>query len=266
MKILIAPAAFKHSLSASGVADAIARGLARSGLNADLVQIPMADGGNGTLDAFLATGGERVTLTVEGPQGAPVEAAYGLLDDGQTAVIEMALASGIELSPDNNALTASTYGTGQLMRHAIEHGARRLIVGMGGSATTDGGAGCLQALGVRLLDANGRDLPRGGGALGDLASIEVGTPDPRWLDVKLIIASDIENPAVGEHGAAAVFGPQKGASPEQVRLLDANLRHFFALSDDLLGVDVRDVRGAGGRRSVRRRADGLSRRANRVRH
>jgi glycerate kinase len=245
MKILIAPAAFKHSLSASGVADAIARGLARSGLNADLVQIPMADGGNGTLDAFLATGGERVTLTVEGPQGAPVEAAYGLLDDGQTAVIEMALASGIELSPDNNALTASTYGTGQLMRHAIEHGARRLIVGMGGSATTDGGAGCLQALGVRLLDANGRDLPRGGGALGDLASIEVGTPDPRWLDVKLIIASDIENPAVGEHGAAAVFGPQKGASPEQVRLLDANLRHFFALSDDLLGVDVRDVRGAG---------------------
>jgi glycerate kinase len=246
MRILIAPAAFKHSLSAAGVADAIARGLTRSGLNAELVQIPIADGGNGTLDAFLAAGGERVTLTVEGPQGAPVEAAYGLLDDGQTAVIEMALASGIELSPDNNALTASTYGTGQLMRHALERGAQRMIVGMGGSATTDGGAGCLQALDVvRLLDAAGRDLPRGGGALGDLARIEINTPDPRWNRVKLIIASDVENPAVGEHGAAAVFGPQKGASPEQVRLLDANLRHFFKLTDDLLGVDVSEVRGAG---------------------
>lgn len=245
MKILIAPAAFKHSLSAAGVANAIARGLTRSGLAAELVQIPMADGGNGTLDAFLATGGERVALTVEGPQGAPVEAAYGLLDGGQTAVIEMALASGIELSPDNNALTASTYGTGQLMRHALERGARRLIVGMGGSATTDGGAGCLQALGVRLLDAVGRDLPRGGGALRDLAHIETGGLDPRWRAVDLIIASDVENPAVGEHGAAAVFGPQKGASPQQVRLLDANLRHFFSLTDDLLRVDVREVRGAG---------------------
>jgi glycerate kinase len=245
MKILIAPAAFKHSLSAAGVADAIARGLTRSGLAAELVQIPMADGGNGTLDAFLATGGERVILTVEGPQGAPVEAAYGLLDGGQTAVIEMALASGIELSPDNNALTASTYGTGQLMRHALKRGARRFIVGMGGSATTDGGAGCLQALGVRLLDAAGRDLPRGGGALGDLAQIDTRGLDLRWLTAEVIIASDVQNLAVGKNGAAAVFGPQKGASPEQVRLLDANLNHFFALSSDLLRIEVRHVRGSG---------------------
>lgn len=246
-KILIAPGAFKHSLSAAEAAQAITRGLQRSGLQADLLTIPIADGGNGTLDAFLANGGRRITQTVEGPAGTPIEAAYGLLDDKQTAVIEMALASGLELLGNwqLNPLLTSTYGTGQLMQAALEAGARRIILGMGGSATVDGGAGCLQALGVGLYDAYGQSIPRGGGSLDQLFIIDTQGLDPRWRDVEVLIASDVDNPTLGPQGAAAVFGPQKGASPEQVEALEANLRHFFTLVNDQLGVDVRDVPGGG---------------------
>lgn len=247
MRILVAPGAFKHSLSAAGAAQAIERGLARSGLHVEVLTLPIADGGNGTLDAFLASGGRRVPVTVEDPIGRPVEAAYGLLPDGQTAVIEMALASGLELldSWQLNPLAASTYGTGQLMQAALEAGAKRVIVGMGGSATNDGGAGCMQALGVALMDAYGHELPRGGGTLDQLFIIDTQKLDPRWRDVEVLVASDVENPALGPKGAAAIFGPQKGATPQQVAKLEHNLTRFFTVVNEQLGRDVRAVPGGG---------------------
>ena len=245
MKIVIAMSAFKHSLSASAAAEAVARGLRRSGLAADLVLLPIADGGNGTLDAFLAGGGQRIAHTVRDPFGRPVEAAFGVRDD--LAVIEMALASGLELiaADELDPLRTSTYGTGELLRAALAAGARRLIVGMGGSATVDGGAGCLQALGVRLLDADGQDVPPGGGQLHLIRQIDASGLDPRWREVEVIIASDVDNPTLGDEGAAAVFGPQKGATPVQIETLEANLRHFFTLVADQMGVDVRATPGGG---------------------
>jgi glycerate kinase len=246
-KILIAPGAFKHSLSAGQAAQAIEDGLRRSGLQAHLLRLPIADGGNGTLDAFLAGGGQRHTVTVEGPLGHPVEAAFGLLKDGRTAVIEMALASGLELVSawQLNPLAASTYGTGQLMLAALKAGAQRIIIGLGGSATVDGGAGCLQALGVGLYDAYGQPVPRGGGALDQVFIVDPQGLDPRWRQVEVLVAVDVDNPALGDHGAAAVFGPQKGANPQQVARLENNLRHFFTLINDQLGRDVRSIPGGG---------------------
>ena len=245
MHIIVAPGAFKHSLSAAQAAAAIAAGLSRSGLDASLSLCPIADGGNGTLDAFLVGGGDRITVSTFDPLMRPVEAAFGLI--GDTAVIEMALASGLELlRPDElNALEASTYGTGLLLDAALNSGARRIIVGMGGSATSDGGAGCLQALGIRLLDADGKDVPPGGGHLSQIQTIDIRELNPRWFDVEVVIASDVDNPALGERGAAAVFAPQKGASTEDVTLIEANLRHFFTLVQEQIGVDVRDVPGGG---------------------
>ncbi len=245
MRIVIAASALKHSLSAADAARAIARGLTRSGLSADLTLLPVADGGNGTLDALLIGGGERITVPVADPLGRPVEAAFGLI--GSTAVIEMALASGLELLPADqlDPLRASTYGTGQLMRAALDAGARRVIVGMGGSATVDGGAGCLQALGVRLLDAEGGEVPPGGGSLHLIRSIDIAALDPRWREVEVIIASDVDNPTLGDQGAAAVFAPQKGASPDDLAALEANLTHFFALTAGQIGVDVGSMPGGG---------------------
>jgi glycerate kinase len=247
MKILVAPGAFKHSLSATAAAQAIARGLHRSGLAADLHLLPIADGGNGTLDAFLAGGGQRIAVRVLDPLQRPITAAYGLLDDGKTVVIEMALASGLELlrRDELNPLCTTTHGTGTLLQAALDAGAKRFIVGMGGSATVDGGAGCMQALGVRLLDEQGQDVPAGGGNLGRIRTIDVSALDCRWRDVEVNIASDVDNPTLGEQGAAAVFGPQKGATPDDVRALEANLRHFFTLVRDQLGVDVLDMKGGG---------------------
>jgi glycerate kinase len=247
MKILIASGAYKHSLSASAAVRAIAQGLRRSGLEADLLLLPMADGGNGTLDAFLAGGGQRIEVLALDPLERPVTAAYGLLDGGQTAVIEMALASGLELlrRDELDPLSATTYGTGTLLQAALDAGATRITVGMGGSATVDGGAGCIQALGVRLLDEHRQEVPLGGGNLHRVRTIDVSGLDPRWKRVEVIIASDVDNPTLGEQGAAAVFGPQKGARPDEVRILEDNLRHFFTLVRDQLGVDVLDVIGGG---------------------
>jgi glycerate 2-kinase len=247
MRILIAPAAFKHSLSAERVAEAIGVGLTRSTLQCTLQYIPIADGGNGTLNAFLTKGGQKLAQTVTGPLGQPVTAAYGILADGRTAVIEMALASGLELVPDDalDPLRASTYGTGELMRAALDSGAARFIVGMGGSATVDGGAGCLQALGVRLLDERGVEVPPGGGNLHRIHTIDTRGLDPRWRGAEVIVASDVDNLALGEQGAAAVFGPQKGAGPRDVETLEANLRHFFTVVATRLGVDVRETPGGG---------------------
>jgi glycerate kinase len=245
MEIIIAPGAFKHSLKAHQAASAIAAGLGRARLGAHLHVCPIADGGNGTLDAYLLDRGKRVNVTTFDPLMRRIESALGLIDD--TAVIEMALASGLELvaQAELDALTATTYGTGILMNAALDAGVKRMIIGLGGSATTDGGAGCLQALGIRLLDADGKDVPHGGGNLHRVRTIDVSHLDSRWRDVEVVIASDVDNPALGEHGAAAVFGPQKGASPEDVILLESNLSHFFTLVYEQLGVDVRDVPGGG---------------------
>lgn len=247
MKIIVAPGAFKHSLTANAAAQAIAAGLSTSGLAADLVVLPIADGGNGTLDAFLADGGQRLDVEVVDPLNRPITTPFGLLLDGQTAVVEMALASGLELltTAELNPLLATTFGTGQLLQAALASGVKRIIVGMGGSATVDAGAGALQALGVRLLDSSGQPIPLGGGGLRELATVDTSTLDPRWQSVELIIASDVTNPTVGEDGAAAVFGPQKGASLEQVKILDDNIRHFCAVVRDQIGVDVTNREGGG---------------------
>ncbi len=247
MKILVASGAFKGSLTAAAACDAIARGLAESGLGAVVEQLPIADGGNGTLDAFLAAGGQRVSLPVEDPLGRRVKADYGLIEDGRTAVIEMALASGMELlrADELNPLLASTAGTGQLLKEALERGARRIIIGLGGSATVDGGMGCLSALGLRLLDAAGKPIPAGGGGLARLAEIDAAGLDGRWRDMEIVIASDVENPTLGERGAARVFGPQKGADPAMVEQLEANLAHCFRLVAEQHGVDLRALPGGG---------------------
>ena len=247
MRIIVAPGAFKNSLTAQQAAAAIARGLQQSGLDASLVLAPVADGGNGTLDAMLAAGGERRSLAVKGPLGAMVQAEWGLLPGGRTAVIEMALASGMELLAQDelDPLRASTFGTGQLLAAALAAGATRIILGLGGSATVDGGAGCLQALGVQLLDAQGEQVAPGGAQLGRIARVDASGLDPRWQQVELLLASDVDNPALGEQGAAAVFGPQKGADAQQVALLEAQLSHFFTLIHEQTGRDVRQLPGGG---------------------
>lgn len=243
--ILVAAGAFKHSLPAAAACAAITRGLRASPLKLPLIEFPIADGGNGTLNAFLRHGGERIGVTVHGPLGELIDAAFGLLPDGETAVIEMALASGVELIERPDALAATTYGTGELIRTALDYGAKRIIIGLGGSATTDGGAGCLQALGLRLTDTSGEDIPRGGGGLQMLSAIDVSHLDPRLRKTEIIVAADVENPAVGPDGAAAVFGPQKGASPADVMRLDSTLVHWFSLSRHVTNVDVLHVPGGG---------------------
>lgn len=243
--ILVAAGAFKHSLTAAAACEAIARGLRASPLGLPLVVFPIADGGNGTLDAFLSQGGERIALTVHGPLGEKIPSAFGLLPDGETAVIEMALASGIELVPKPDALAATTYGTGELIRAALDRGVKRIIVGLGGSATTDGGAGCLQALDLRLTDATGKDIPWGGGGLQMLTSIDTSNLDPRLHETEIIVAADVENPAVGPDGAASIFGPQKGASSADIELLDSALTHWFDLTHRITHVDVSHMSGGG---------------------
>jgi len=247
MKILIAANAFKHSLTATEASAAIHEGLLQSGLPASYQLLPIADGGNGTLDAFLATGGERISLEVFDPLLRPIQADYGLLPDGKTAVIEMAQASGLELlaSHELNPLIASTYGSGQLMADALNRGVKSIIIGLGGSATVDGGMGCLQALGVKLLDASGNEVRSGGGGLGDIVRVDAAGMDARWQDVEIIIASDVENPTLGEKGAARVFGPQKGADPATVEILEQNLRHCFTILLEQRGIDLRHVPGGG---------------------
>lgn len=247
MRILIAPGAFKHSLGAGQAATAIKRGLSQALPGATLITLPIADGGNGTLDAWLAQGGTRYALTVNDPLMRPIEAEYGMLPDGNTAIIEMALASGIELLTDaeRNPLKASTSGTGELMQGALNKGARRFIIGMGGSATVDGGSGAIRALGIKLLDATGNEIPHGGGYLTEIATIDASGLDPRWQDCDIIIASDVENTLLGEKGAAAVFGPQKGASEDDVATLAKNLSHFAELIATQQGNDIREIEGTG---------------------
>jgi len=248
MKITIAPDSFKESLTAVQAADAIARGLRRALPHSELVCAPMADGGEGTVEALVvATGGRFLTARVTGPLGETLEAPYGVLGDGETAVIEMAAASGLPLVPPDrrNPLVTTTYGTGELIRAALDAGARKILVGVGGSATTDGGAGMAEALGAKLLNASGRSIARGGGALTHLARIDVSCLDERLKRTKILVASDVTNPLCGERGAARVYGPQKGATPAMVEQLDRALAHFAAIIRRDLGADVLHVPGAG---------------------
>ncbi|MBK9122391.1 MAG: glycerate kinase [Chloroflexi bacterium] len=232
-------------MSAVAAADAIARGLRASPLDDAVDLLPIADGGNGTVDAFLVHGGRRETRRVTGPLGAPVDADFALLPDGRTAVIEMALASGLELVDQLDAGRASTHGTGELIRAALDAGVSRLIVGVGGSATTDGGAGCLMALGLSVAQADGAEIGSGGISLHNAAQIDTTGLDPRLPNVEVIVATDVDNPATGPEGAAVVFGPQKGADAQLVESLDAALSRWFSLATSVTGRDVTHEPGAG---------------------
>ncbi|KTC42930.1 MAG: glycerate kinase [Pseudomonas sp.] len=248
MKIIVAPDSFKDSLSAEGVAQAIAQGLADAWPEAQVQLCPMADGGEGTVESVLAAcQGQLRTTRVQGPLGIEVQARWGWLAPSHTAIIEMAEASGLQRVPpgQRDACHSSTFGTGELILAALDAGARRIILAIGGSATNDGGAGALQALGLKLLDRQGQVLPRGGLALAELASIELEAMDPRLAQVRFEIAADVNNPLCGEHGASAIFGPQKGASAQQVRALDQALGHFADLCAHVLPKDVRDEPGSG---------------------
>ena len=247
MKIVIAPDSFKESLSALQVAQAIEAGFREIFPDAEYCKLPMADGGEGTVQALLdSSGGQWRRATVRGPLGVPTEADYGLTTQ-YLAVIEMAAASGLALvaPAERNPLLTSSYGTGELISAALNAGARRFLLGIGGSATNDGGAGMLQALGVRLLDVNGADLAPGGGALAQLARIDAAALDARIRDCVFDVACDVDNPLTGAQGASAIFGPQKGATPAMVEQLDRNLRHFAALIERDIGIAVDTVPGAG---------------------
>ena len=248
MKIVIAPDSFKDSLDAAGVARAIALGLGEALPAAELVECPMADGGEGTMEAIVAASqGELRRQAVRGPLGQRVEAGWGWLADSRTAVIEMAQASGIQLVPSGqrDACRSTTWGTGELIAAALAAGAQRIVLAIGGSATNDGGSGMLRALGLRLLDADGQALEEGGLALARLARIDASDLDPRLAEVQVDVAADVDNPLCGTNGASAIFGPQKGANPEQVQALDQALGHFADHCAQLLGEDVRDFPGCG---------------------
>ena len=248
MKVVIAPDAFKECLSAQKVSAAIARGWRRVLPDTNIVQLPMADGGEGTLATLVdATGGTLFTCIVTGPIGAPVEARYGLLGNTSTAVIEMAQASGLEAVPKKwrNPLMATSFGTGELMVAALDHGVSNIIVTLGGSATNDGGAGMLAALGVRFLNAQQQDIGYIIEDFDQLASIDISEMDSRLNKVRFVAACDVDNPVLGPSGASAVFGPQKGASPTMVDKLELRLTRYMDILEHTFGQAIRHQPGAG---------------------
>ena len=248
MKFVIAPDSFKGSLTAKEVSIAIKKGITKIYPKSDVELVPMADGGEGTVQALTdATKGKFITEMVTDPLGKPVKASYGILGDGHTAVIEMSAASGIQFVDENShdPLKATTYGTGELILSALKQGVTKIILGIGGSATNDGGAGMAQALGAKLIDSKGNELPLGGGFLNRLDKIDVSGIDPRVKDTKILIASDVTNPLTGKNGASAIFGPQKGATEEMVEQLDQNLKHYADIIEKDLNLTVKDIPGAG---------------------
>ncbi|NWQ39545.1 glycerate kinase [Bacillus sp. EB106-08-02-XG196] len=248
MKVVIAPDSFKESLSALEVANAVEEGFREVFPDAEYVKLPMADGGEGLVHSLVnAMEGQVVNHTVTGPLGEKVEGFFGLIHDGKTAVIEMAAASGLHLlSPEKrNPLQTTTFGVGELLLAALEYNVETIILGLGGSSTNDGGAGMVQALGGRLFDVNGCDIGFGGGALADLHSINLEGFEVRLNEIRFEVACDVENPLLGETGASAVFGPQKGATPEMVSVLDHNLCHFARIIERDLSKDVSEIPGAG---------------------
>jgi len=246
--IVLAPDSFKESMTAKEACEAMERGVKKVNNNITCIHVPMADGGEGTMQSLVdATGGAVYSIKVTGPLGNEVEASYGILGDGETGILEMASASGIHLVPieKRNPLITTTYGTGQLIKGCLDSGVKRLIIGIGGSATNDGGAGVIQALGGRLLDKDGSELKFGGGQLGQLDRIDLEKLDKRLSNIDIEVACDVTNPLCGERGASYVFGPQKGATPEMVKALDGNLEHYGEIIKKQLGKDIIDVPGAG---------------------
>lgn len=248
MNILIAPDSFKGSLTAVEAAEAIEQGVRSVLPDAETVRLPLADGGEGTVQALVAaTRGRLITTKVLGPLREPVEATYGVLGDDVTGVVEMAAAAGLGLVPEEkrNPLITTTFGVGQLISSALDNGCTRLIIGIGGSATNDGGAGMAQALGASLVDESGRQIGPGGAELARLARIDVSNMDKRLQRAEVFVACDVNNPLLGSQGASVVYGPQKGATPEAVQTLEQAMTHYADVVARDLGKDVRDLPGAG---------------------
>lgn len=247
-KYVVAPDSFKESMTAKEVCNAMEKGIKEADSAAEVIKVPMADGGEGTVDSLVdATHGQRVIVEVTGPLGNKISAYYGILGDGTTAVIEMAKASGLEIveKKKRNPMITTTFGTGELIRDALDHNVKEIIIGLGGSSTNDGGSGMAQALGAKLLDQNNHQIPFGGGNLDKLDKIDISNLDSRLQDVKIILASDVTNPLIGKEGASRVFGPQKGATPEMVEKLENNLQHYAKIVKRDLNKDVASVSGAG---------------------
>ncbi|MEK3992247.1 glycerate kinase [Robertmurraya sp. FSL R5-0851] len=248
MKIVVAPDSFKGSISARDICTAVEKGVLRVFPQASVVRLPLADGGEGTLDNLVfASGGTKFEVKVKGPLGKPVKASIGILGDEETAVIEMAQASGLPLvsEDEKNPLLATSYGTGELIKYALDRNYRKFIIGLGGSATNDGGTGMLKALGVRFLNSDGKELPEGGGALLSLDHFDDSDLDPRIKESSFLIASDVTNPLCGLNGASAIFGPQKGASTEDVTLLDQALLNFSEITQKQKEIDLCQIVGGG---------------------
>ncbi|WP_233114284.1 glycerate kinase, partial [Aggregatibacter actinomycetemcomitans] len=248
MKIIIAPDSFKESLTALEAASAIEAGFKRIFPNAEYIKLPMADGGEGTVQSLVdATGGKLVECDVVAPLGNTVQSFFGLSGDGKTAIIEMAAASGLHLvAPEQrNPLYTTSYGTGELIKRALALGVQQIILGIGGSATNDGGVGMLQALGIRFLNFQQQEIGYGGAQLAQLAQIDMNALDPRLAQVHIEVACDVNNPLCGERGASAIFGPQKGATPEMVAQLDVALAHFAEIAQRDCGKNIKDQPGAG---------------------
>ena len=249
MKIVLAPDSYKGSLSADKVCKAMERGIRCVLPNAEIVHLPMADGGEGTVDILVAaTRGELKAVTVTGPLGQPLKASFGLAGDRKTAIIEMAAASGLPLVPleMRNPLDTTTYGTGELIRNALNLGVKEIIIGIGGSATTDCGTGMAQALGIRFYDRHGLiKSPLTGRLMGTVKQIDTGTIDRRIQEIKITVACDVRNPLLGQEGAVAVYGPQKGAQLGDLPILESNMRHVIEIIESATGVFVRDLPGSG---------------------
>lgn len=246
--IVLAPDSFKESMTAIEACNAMERGIQRANKDILCIKVPMADGGEGTLQSLVgATNGKIFSAIVVGPLGVEIEAQYGILGDGETGVIEMASASGLHLVPieKRNPLLTTTYGTGQLIKICLEKGVKKLMIAIGGSATNDGGVGAMQALGAKFLNVHGNEIGFGGGALADLAQIDLADFDKRIEAVTVDVACDVNNPLCGENGASKVFGPQKGATPQMVKTLDQNLLHYAQIIEKSVHINVLNIEGAG---------------------
>lgn len=246
--IVLAPDSFKESMTAKEVCLAMEKGIKKVNNKINCIHVPMADGGEGTMQSLIdATNGKVYSIKVVGPLSNEVEAQYGILGDGEVGVIEMASASGIHLVPKEkrNPLITTTYGTGQLIKACLDKGVKKILIGIGGSSTNDGGVGAMEALGVRFLDEAGRKIGFGGGNLGKLKKIDLSNFDERLSKVEIEVASDVNNPLCGENGASNIFGPQKGATKEMVKILDKNLKHYAEVIKEQCKKDVINMPGAG---------------------
>ncbi len=247
MKVLIAMDSFKGTFSSIEAAALVEKGIKKVYKDAVIDKVSIADGGEGTVETLVESlNGKYVYKQVKGPLGETVKSNYGIIYN-DTAVIEMSKASGLTLVPEDrrNPLYTTTYGTGELIKDALDNNCSKIIIGIGGSATNDGGAGMAAALGARFLNRNGSELPFGGGALGELDVIDLSGIDKRIKNTKFLTACDVTNPLCGKNGASYVFGPQKGATPETIKILDANLKHYADIIKEVLGKDITDLPGAG---------------------